>query len=146
MREGGATRMTRKPGDRLARNPLLIGLLRREGVVMKRVLALSLFFVVPSFAQSTPQPVTVNDQIVVTASSLPETVQATPAAVTVITRKDIDERAARDVADVLREVPGLSVSRTGSLGKTTSVFIRGASSKQALVLWNGVEINDPYFS
>src|SRR5207247_9648198 len=34
----------------------------------------------------------------------------------------------------------------GSLGKTTSIFIRGASSKQALVLWNGVEINDPYFS
>src|SRR5437867_9411267 len=77
---------------------------------------------------------------------MPETVESTPASVTVITRKDIDERAARDVADVLREVPGLSVSRTGSLGKTTSIFIRGASSKQALVLWNGVEINDPYFS
>jgi len=84
--------------------------------------------------------------IIVTASDLPETVESTPATVTVITRKDIDERAARDVADVLREVPGLSVSRTGSLGKTTSVFIRGASSKQTLVLWNGVEINDPYFS
>src|SRR6476619_474284 len=99
MREGGATRMTRKPGDRLARNPLLIGLLRREGGVMKRVLALSvLFFVVPVFAQSTPPPTTpsISDQIVVTASSLPETLQATPAAVTVITRADIDARAARD--------------------------------------------------
>ena len=84
--------------------------------------------------------------IIVTASDLPETVESTPASVTVITKKDIDERAARSVADVLREVPGLSVSRTGSLGKTTSVFIRGASSKQTLVLWNGVEINDPYFS
>src|SRR5258708_1508387 len=116
MREGGATRMTRKPGDRLARNPLLIGLLRREGVVMKRVLALSLFFVVPSFAyaqtQSTSQPQLINDEIVVTASSLPETIESTPAAVTVITKKDIDERAARDVADVLREVPGRVLARS----------------------------------
>ena len=87
-----------------------------------------------------------HDQIIVTASALPETVESTPASVTVVTKDDIDKRAARDVADVLREVPGLSVSRTGSLGKTTSVFIRGASSKQTLVLWNGVEINDPYFS
>ena len=84
--------------------------------------------------------------IIVTASELPETVQSTPASVSVITKQDIDAQAARDVADVLREVPGLSVSRTGSLGKTTSVFVRGASSKQVLVLWNGVEINDPYFS
>src|SRR3989442_9169485 len=101
MREGGATRMTRKPGDRLARNPLLIGLLRREGVVMKRVLALSILFVVPAFAQSTPQQPAqpVSEQIVVTASSLPETIEATPVAVTVITRKEIDDRAARDVAD-----------------------------------------------
>ena len=72
--------------------------------------------------------------------------RSTPASVTVITKKEIDDRAARDVIDVLREVPGLTVSRTGSLGKTASVFMRGASSKQTLVLWNGVEINDPYFS
>ncbi len=110
---------------------------------MKPLVSLFLLLIsVPLF----PQTPKIADQIIVTASELPETVEATPAAVTVITKKDIEARAARDVADVLREVPGLSVSRTGSLGKTTSVFTRGASSKQTLVLWNGVEINDPYFS
>src|SRR5205085_11774094 len=84
--------------------------------------------------------------IVVTASELPETVESTPASVTVVTREDIDERAARDVAEVLREVPGLSVSRTGSPGKQISLFTRGAASTQTLVLWNGIEINNPYFS
>jgi vitamin B12 transporter len=88
----------------------------------------------------------ISDRIVVTASDVVETVESTPAAVTVITRKDIDERAARDVADVLREVPGLAVSRTGSAGKATSLFTRGAASTQTLVLWNGIEINNPYFS
>lgn len=114
---------------------------------MKRVLALSLFFVVPAFAQSTQQQQpSINDTIVVTASSLPETVQATPVAVTVITRTDIDERAALDVADVLREVPGLVLARSGSPGKATSLFTRGAASTQTLVLWNGIVLNNPYFS
>jgi len=101
-----------------------------------------LFFIaIPVFAQQK-----ISDRIVVTASDVPETIESTPAAVTVVTKKDIDERAARDVADVLREVPGLSVSRTGSAGKATSLFTRGAASTQTLVLWNGIEINNPYFS
>src|SRR5688500_2153248 len=89
---------------------------------------------------------TVSEEIIVTASAAPETLQSTPAAVTVISREDIEAREARDVSDVLREVPGLSVSRTGSQGKVSAIFIRGGSSKQALVLWNGVEVNNAYFS
>jgi len=86
------------------------------------------------------------ETIVVTASALPETVRSTPAAVSVVTKKDIDERAARDLADVLREVPGLTISRSGSPGKATSLFTRGAASTQTLVMWNGIEINNPYFA
>ena len=112
---------------------------------MKRVL-FAVCLAVPAFAQSTPQQPTINDTVVVTASSLPETVQTTPASVTVITRKDIDERAANDVADVLREVPGLVLARSGSPGKATSLFTRGAASTQTLVMWNGIVLNNPYFS
>jgi vitamin B12 transporter len=90
------------------------------------------------------QPVT--DQIIVTASAVPESLESTPASVSVITREDIDKQQALDVADVLREVPGLSIARTGSPGKSTTLFIRGGSSKQALVLWNGVEMNNAYLS
>jgi vitamin B12 transporter len=109
---------------------------------MKHLFVFSFFFTTAVLAQ-TP---TVSDQIVVTASAVAESVESTPAAVSVITRKEMDEREARDVVDVLREVPGLSVARTGSPGKITSLFIRGGSSKQALVLWNGVEMNNAYFS
>lgn len=86
------------------------------------------------------------EEIVVTASALPEAVATTPAAVTVITRAEIDERAARDVAEVLREVPGMHVSRTGSAGRATSLFTRGSNSTHTLVLWNGIEITNPYFA
>jgi vitamin B12 transporter len=115
--------------------------LRRE-VVMKPVLVSILTFLTFSALGQT----SVSDTIVVTASQLPETVESTPASVTVITRQDIDDRAARDLADVLREVPGVTISRTGSPGKATSLFTRGANSTHTLVLWNGIEINNPYFA
>ena len=92
------------------------------------------------------QSPSLSEEIVVTASAVPETVETTPAAVTVITREEIERREARDVADVLREVPGVAVSRTGSAGKITGIFLRGGSTKQALVLWNGVELNNAYLS
>ncbi len=114
---------------------------------MKHILAVipTLFLIAVSAVAQQPQQ-TVSEQIVVTASSLPEEIDETPVAATVITREAIERREARDVADVLREVPGLAVSRTGSPGKNTTLFIRGGSSKQALVLWNGVEMNNAYFS
>ena len=87
-----------------------------------------------------------SDEIIVTASALPEEMDSTPAAATVVTRDEIDARAARDVADVLREVPGLHLSRTGSPGRATSLFTRGSNSNHTLVLWNGIEITNPYFS
>jgi vitamin B12 transporter len=87
-----------------------------------------------------------NDEIIVTASALPEEADETPVAATVITRQQLESREVRDVSDALREVPGLTVSRTGSPGKATTLFVRGGSSKQALVLWNGVQLNNPYFS
>lgn len=104
-----------------------------------RFLLFSLFLTTSILAQA-------HEEIVVTASALPEKVDETPVAATVISREQLERREVRDVADALREVPGLAVSRTGSPGKNTTLFIRGGSSKQALVLWNGVQINNPYFS
>jgi vitamin B12 transporter len=101
-------------------------------------LFLTSFLAASSFAQ-------VNEEIVVTASALPEKADDTPATVTVVTREEIDDRAARDVADVLREVPGLTVARIGSSGHQTSLFTRGASPAHTLVMWNGIEINTPFF-
>lgn len=111
---------------------------------MKHVLAVFLLAIAtPLLAQTPPAA---SGEIVVTASAVPETVESTPAAVTVLTRTDIEQRGATDLADVLREVPGLTLSRTGSAGRATSLFTRGSNSTHTLVLWNGIELNNPYFS
>jgi vitamin B12 transporter len=115
-------------------------------MVMKHVFAVlvPILFLsaLPVLAQQQP---TVAQEIVVTASALPEHVEDTPAAVTVITHDDIEARAARDVSDVLREVPGLTVARIGSAGHQTSLFTRGANAAHTLVMWNGIVINTPFF-
>lgn len=110
---------------------------------MKHILVV-LFLFISSSAHG--QTTALSEEIVVTASAVAGTVETTPAALTIITREDIERREARDVADVLREVPGVIVSRTGSQGKISGTFLRGGSTKQALVLWNGVELNNPYLS
>jgi vitamin B12 transporter len=80
------------------------------------------------------------DQIIVTATRTARTADETLASVTVITREEIERRRAASVQEVLRGVPGLGVTNSGGLGKTSSVFLRGTESDQVLVLVDGLRI------
>lgn len=113
---------------------------------MKHVLAVfPTLFLIAFSAVAQSQSTAVSEEIVVTASALPERVDDTPASITVITREDIEARGARDVSDVLREVPGVTIARIGSAGHQTSIFTRGSNPAHTLVMWNGVAINTPFF-
>ncbi len=80
-------------------------------------------------------------EVVVTATRLTAVVADTPGA-RVIDRETIDRRGAVFAADILPDVPGLSVYRAG-FGGVTSVRMRGASQDKSLVLVDGVPVNDP---
>ncbi|MFH1441679.1 MAG: TonB-dependent receptor [Candidatus Omnitrophota bacterium] len=62
---------------------------------------------------------------------------------TVITSEYIKKTQKRTVQELLRDVPGISVTQTGSFGGTTSVYLRGANKDQTMVLIDGIEVNDP---
>jgi len=102
--------------------------------------------VVPVVAQ-TPQPQSTlfEEAIVVTASLDEEQESDVPAAVSVIEAVEIEARQATEVAALLASLPAMTVVQSGSPGQVTSLFTRGTNSDQTLVLWNGVELNDPYF-
>lgn len=104
---------------------------------------LSLIAITASAAEA-PAPA-VAETIIVTASAMEEPLATTPASATVISREEIERKKARDLVTVLREVPGLNVARSGTEGKQTSLFMRGANAVHTLVMWNGIEINVPYF-
>ena len=80
------------------------------------------------------------EQVVVTADRKARTVDETLTPVTVITRKDIEKYQATDVAEVLRRVPGISITNNGGMGKVTSVRLRGTAANHLLVLIDGVQI------
>ena len=93
-----------------------------------------------------PDP-TIVDPLVVTASRSGD---ATPsdlvaASITVIDDQAMQDRQVRVVSDVLRDVPGVAVSRTGAVGGMTQVRLRGAEGNHTLVLVDGIKASDPYF-
>lgn len=97
---------------------------------------------VPAAAQEPPSALTL-EPIVVTANRVPTPAAEVGSAVTVITRQELEDRQIRQVSDVLRTVPGVAVNRTGPLGQSAQIRIRGSESNQTLVLIDGVEVNDP---
>lgn len=83
------------------------------------------------------------ETIIVSANRTQQSTSEVAQSVTVITLDDIATRQSAGVADLLRSVPGITVTSNGGLGTTTSVNIRGAESDQTVALFDGVKLNDP---
>src|ERR1700735_2250361 len=79
--------------------------------------------------------------VVVTATRIPQPIGEIGTTITVVEDPQIEEQKIQLVQDVLRQVPGVQVTQTGSPGSETDVMIRGASASQPLVLMDGVEVN-----
>ena len=89
------------------------------------------------------EPATELETIVVTASRTPVTLGAAGSSVSLITREDIERRGAVFAVDLLRDVPGVAVSRSGGLGSQAQLRVRGSEANHVLVLIDGIEANDP---
>lgn len=81
-------------------------------------------------------------EIVISDSLVEKPRDAVGSAVTVLNEDYLEENQVRTVSDVLRDVPGLAVSRSGGAGTVTQVRLRGAEGNQTLVLIDGIEMND----
>jgi vitamin B12 transporter len=81
------------------------------------------------------------DAVIITATRIPAIVAETPGA-RVIDEDTIEQRGAVFAADILADMPGLSIARGGPFG-LTQLRMRGASPGKTLVLVDGVPVNDP---
>ena len=104
--------------------------------------AAAVMFPLSAWAQTPDDPNSVLPEVVVTATRLPAIAADTPGA-RVIDSAVIEQRGAVFAADILSDVPGLSVVRSGAFGGVAQVRIRGASPGKTLVLVDGVPVNDP---
>lgn len=89
----------------------------------------------------TPSVATLADTIV-TATRVPTPAERVPASITVLTRRDIEERGYQTLSEALQFVPGVRLAPLGGIGQQSTAFLRGNSGRSTLVLLDGVPIND----
>lgn len=82
------------------------------------------------------------EEVIVTASTTPLTVEQTSKALDVVDRSQIDARDEYSLAESLRLVPGLRVRRQRGPGGNTAIQIRGTRSEDTAVLLDGFRLRD----
>lgn len=102
------------------------------------------FLAAPSAAQTNLDNTADGEVIVITGtrSSEPVPLDEAGGSITLIDTEVLRRRQVRAVSDVLRDVPGVAVSRIAGL---TQVRLRGAEANHTLVLVDGIEVSDPFF-
>ena len=83
------------------------------------------------------------DEMVVSSRRIPVRHSETQRSVQIVTRKQIMESAARDLASVLASVRSVDVRHRGTFGMQSDLIIRGGTFDQSLVLLNGINVTDP---
>lgn len=118
---------------------------------MIRILFIILFltvFPLASFAEVKEEAKL--EEIVVIATKTEREVKDISTNVTVITRDDIEKYEARDLSDLLRQIPGFNISAFGSVHADMYVSSRGSVplTRGAQILVDGIEYNNPsgYFN
>ncbi|WP_313318486.1 TonB-dependent vitamin B12 receptor [Stenotrophomonas sp.] len=102
-------------------------------------LSLALALALPGVATAQNAPTELDD-ITVTATRTPISIENSVVPVQVIDRAQIDRSQATSLQDLLRGRAGVDFTNQGGLGKITSLFLRGSNSNQVLVLVDGVRI------
>ncbi|MFC3214479.1 TonB-dependent receptor [Novosphingobium panipatense] len=84
--------------------------------------------------------------IVVTASRSGDAIPADliGSSITVLDSEALENRQTRVLSDVLRDVPGVAVNRTGAIGGLTQIRIRGSEGNHVLVFIDGIKASDPF--
>ncbi len=110
----------------------------------------ALVWAVPAWAQDVDER---GEQIVFADTRLPEPILVSASRDGTLTREDftgsalvitaeqLEQRQTRDIADALRDVPGVAVA--GVAGQT-QIRLRGSEANHVLVLVDGIEVSDPF--
>jgi vitamin B12 transporter len=112
-------------------------------VVGTVVLTFSAFAVFAAEGAESPDSSDSVESVIVSATRLPTPESEVASSVTVITAEEIAVRQERSLPDILRDVPGLNIVRTGGPGGQASVFMRGTNNNHTKVIVDGIDVSDP---
>jgi vitamin B12 transporter len=111
--------------------------LRAPGALAALPAALACLFTQPVLAQAQQEAL---QPVVVTASRFEQLLPDALPHTTVLTRTDIERSQAVDLPTLVEREAGLQITRNGGPGTATSLFVRGASTSQVLLLVDGVPL------
>lgn len=83
------------------------------------------------------------DEITITSSRIDVPFNKDSRTIIVISREDIQNSTANNVADLLQQYAGVDVRRRGINGMQSDLYIRGGSFDQTLVLIDGIKTENP---
>ena len=99
--------------------------------------------VVPASGQSTAEEPP--ERVLITASLIGSVrTDLLGGSATVIAPIDLDNRQVRITSDVLRDVPGVAVTRLGAAGQFTQIRMRGAEGDHTLVMIDGMKVSNSF--
>ncbi|MBE3671353.1 ligand-gated channel [Vibrio navarrensis] len=106
----------------------------------KSLLAISVASLLTPISYLQAKEVQVNDTVVVTANRFKQIDGAVLAQTVTVTKEDIKRLQANSLFDVFRTLPSVEVAQYGGRGQSASIYVRGGSSSQVLVLVDGVRM------
>src|SRR3972149_2703350 len=84
------------------------------------------------------------DEVMVTATRMPKSIDHIGRSITVITSEDIENSGTSSVAELINRKEGFYVvGEQQNPGSTTSIFARGANSNHTIIMIDGIRISDP---
>jgi vitamin B12 transporter len=89
------------------------------------------------------EPAPIREQVVVAATRGDAVLSTLGVSVSVLDHEQIAEREPSSVLQLLQDLPGIAVARTGGPGGQASAFVRGGESRFARILVDGVPVNQP---
>lgn len=107
--------------------------------MQKKLLAIVISAAVSTVWADTNDNADVLDEVIVTATRSKIDVAEAPGSVTVISRKEIEQKGGENILDIIRGTPGISLQGIGSGGRK-ALSLRGLESKHTLILVDGKRI------
>src|SRR5262249_58734236 len=131
--EGRARALIHESGNLAAAYPPTLSR-QKEWIMRSSMVPAFVLLSAATAAGQTPEEVKRVEPVVVTATKVETPTRELGASITVVNGDDFQTYHYATVDEALRNVPGLEITRSGSLGKLSTVFIRGANSNQVQVM------------
>lgn len=115
----------------------------KKRILYSTVAALMIFPCLAMADEAEQEKMKTLDEVVVTATRTPTTLEKVGGnSVTVITAEDIEAKKYNTVKEMLRGTLSIDLGSEGGPGSKTAVWMRGADTKNTLLLLDGMMLND----